>query len=400
MNEPTSMPEPPSPRPILPAFPAAEPPSAERSASNTEHRAEVPSEPAADPVAEFAAAFASQAAGGPGQVPTAEMALEPGPRVPNRMLDECDLRSPRIRRRVVLPVVLFLTACVTTFAAGAYGWKMAVLDDSFFQLARANWRQGLEYMAAAMAVLLAHEMGHFLMSVRYRVPASYPVFLPVPIMLTGTMGAVIGMDGRRADRKQLFDIGIAGPLAGLVLTVPLIFAGILTAKAAPPLKEPDPAALFSPQSQAIEHANEEALQAHFGQPLAVTLLRAWLRPEISPDAELVPNALYMAGWLGLLITGLNMLPISQLDGGHIIHGLFGRDARWIGRSLLIAAIAYIIVAEAYSWTLMLLLVIFLGTDHPPTANDQVRIGAWRWALGIASLLIPIFCFTLVPLLTD
>jgi len=356
MNEPISMPEPPQPGPILPIFQQ--------------------SEPAAELIAEL--------------VP------EPGPRVPQRMLDECDLRSPRIRRRVVLPALLFIAACVTTFAAGAYGWQVAILDDRFWDLARTNWRQGLEYMVAVMAVLLAHEMGHFLMTLRYRIPASYPVFLPVPMMLTGTMGAVIGMDGRKADRKQLFDIGIAGPLAGLVLTVPLICLGIRTAKPLPAHAPSDSTALVSPNSD----PTEDASQAHFGQPLAVSLLRAWLRPEISPNSELAPNAFYMAGWVGLLITGLNMMPISQLDGGHVTYGLWGEQSRWIGRSFLFAAIGYILVTENYSWTVMLLLVIFLGTDHPPTANDRVRIGPWRWALGMASLVIPILCFTPVPLLND
>jgi membrane-associated protease RseP (regulator of RpoE activity) len=360
MNEPMSMPEPPRPQQPGPSLPIFQ-----------------QSEPAAELIAEL--------------VP------EPGPQVPQRMLDECDLRAPRIRRRVVLPALLFVTACVTTFAAGVYGWQIAILDDRFLGLARANWRQGLEYMVAVMAILLAHEMGHFLMTLRYRVPASYPIFLPIPMMLTGTMGAVIGMDGRKADRKQLFDIGIAGPLAGLVLTVPLIWIGIRTAKPMPPYVPNDSTALVSPNSN---KAADDTSQAHFGQPLAVTWLRAWLRPEISPEMELAPNAFYMAGWVGLLITGLNMMPISQLDGGHVTYGLWGPDSRWIGRTFLFTAIACILFTENYSWTVMLLLVIFLGTDHPPTANDRVRLGPWRWALGLASLVIPILCFTPLPLLND
>ncbi len=361
MNESPSMPEPPHTGPVLPVYRAAA--------------------PIAGPQAEL----------------VAELVPEPGPRVPERMLDECDLRSPRIRRRVVLPVMLFLATCVTTFAAGAYGWKTVGLDDTFLGLARSNWRQGLEFMAAVMAILLAHEMGHFLMTVRYRIPASFPIFLPLPIMVTGTMGAVIGMDGRKADRKQLFDVGIAGPLAGLVLAVPLICAGIRTAEPMPAFEVPDATALVSPNSTPT---TVDSMQARLGQPIAVKLLRAWLRPEISSNTELAPNALYMAGWFGLLLTGLNMMPISQLDGGHVTYGLFGRKSRWIGRSLLIATIAFIIITEEYTWLLMLMLVIFLGTDHPRTANDRVRIGPWRWALGVASLVIPILCFTPTPLLKN
>ena len=141
----------------------------------------------------------------------AELVPEPGPQVPQRMLDECDLRSPRIRRRVVLPALLFVAACVTTFAAGVYGWQIAILDDRFLELARANWRQGVEYMVAVMAMLLAHEMGHFLMTVRYRVPASYPIFLPIPMMLTGTMGAVIGHGWTQGGSKAIVRHRHRGP---------------------------------------------------------------------------------------------------------------------------------------------------------------------------------------------
>lgn len=391
MSEPTSMPEPPAPRSVLPAFPVEEPsgaPGAKLSAAGEQTAVEPQVAPADMPVAIVVGDDAGQLDG------------EPGPRVPERMLDECDLHSPRIRRRVFLPALLFLTACFTTFAAGVYGWRMNVIHHTFWHLARLHWQQGLEYMAAVMAVLLAHEMGHFVMTVRHRVPASFPIFIPIPSTVTGTMGAVITMDGRRANRKQLFDIGIAGPLAGLVLTVPIICAGIFTAKPLPPYQETDPAALISVDRQSQSVSAKDATVIHFGEPLAVTLLRRWLRPEISPDMELAPNALYMAGWFGLLITGLNMLPISQLDGGHVIYGLFGRSSRLIARSMLVLAIAYIVVSGDYTWTAMALLVIFLGVDHPTTADDHARIGAFRWALGFASLVIPILCFTPMPLLAD
>ncbi len=247
------------------------------------------------------------------------------------MLDEFDLRGPP-RRRIVLPLLLFTAACFTTFSAGVYGWKLAMLGDSingnaFSQLVAANWRQGLTYLVACIGVLLAHEMGHFLMTIRYRVPASLPYFLPVPAMLTGTMGAVIVMDGSRADRKQLFDIGIAGPLAGLVLALPLVYFGMKTAP------ELTPAA----RTETTKVGDELVPRLRFGRPLLVRLVQPILRPELPRDAELDPNALYMAGWIGLLITGLNMVPLSQLDGGHVLFGLFGRRSRWIARGVLLGA---------------------------------------------------------------
>ncbi len=236
-----------------------------------------------------------------------------------------------------------------------------------------HWRQGLEYMLAVMAILLTHEMGHFLQAVRYRVPATFPWFLPLPIMLTGTMGAVIGMDGSRANRKQLFDIGLTGPLAGLVVAIPMIWFGIKHA-------QPDP----------------DAIELRLGTPLDVQIDRR-LGSARTGDGRLFRNPLFMAGWVGMLITGLNMLPVSQLDGGHVIYGLFGRHAKWVARAFVLAAIAFIIIEEQYNWVVMLVLVLLLGVDHPPTADDNARLGPVRWLIGLASLLIPVFCFTPVIL---
>ena len=105
----------------------------------------------------------------------------------------------------------------------------------------------------------------------------------------------------------------------------------------------------------------------------------------------------MAGWVGMLITGLNMLPISQLDGGHVIYGLFGRRANLVARAFLILAILFIVFGEHYNWTVMLVLVILLGVDHPPTRDDSVKLGWFRRVFGFVSLAIPVLCFTPVTL---
>jgi hypothetical protein len=178
----------------------------------------------------------------------------------------------------------------------------------------------------------------------------------------------------RANRRQLFDIGLAGPLAGLVLTIPLVCIGLMRA---------DPATVQI-----------------YGRPLLVKLLLPLLRPDLPEGALFRENALYMAGWVGMLITGLNMMPVSQLDGGHIIYGLLGRRSRWIARAFLLSAISLVVITENYNWLMMLVLVTFLGTDHPPTANDRVRIGPLRWLIGAASLAIPILCFSPTPLVID
>ena len=148
------------------------------------------------------------------------------------------------------------------------------------------------------------------------------------------------------------------------------------------------------------HTAAPATTQLFGQPLLVKLLLPYLRPELPAGTLLHENALYMAGWVGMLITGLNMMPVSQLDGGHIIYGLLGRRSRWIARAFLLTAMAAIVITDTYTWLVMLVLVTLLGADHPPTANDRVRIGPLRWLIGAASLAIPVLCFTPTPLRID
>lgn len=284
-------------------------------------------------------------------------------------------RRPGRQRRILLPIILFVATCYCTFQAGAlhFGeWDPRTIgipaDEREFLL---NQSGGWQYMLALIGILLAHEMGHFVMTLRHHVPASLPFFIPVPFSLIGTMGAVIGMDGRVADRRQLFDIGIAGPIAGLVIAMPVVCVGIIQAKSFP--------------------ANAIAAETYH-DPLVVKLLIPVLRPDLPADAELLLSPLLMAGWVGLLITGLNMMPVSQLDGGHVIYGLFGKKAHWIARAFLMAAVAYVIIAKVYLWTLMIVLVALMGTDHPPTANDRAALGPYRWAIGLASLAIPVLCF--------
>jgi hypothetical protein len=288
-------------------------------------------------------------------------------------------------RNLKLPLLLFLATCASTFWVGVTHWDP--LQPQYWaswplvgQAIAGNWLNGLQYMAAVLAILLTHEMGHFLQTVRYRIPASYPLCIPVPFNPIGTMGAVIGMDGTRADRKQIFDIGIAGPLAGLVVAFPVLWYGI---------KQLDLSR--SPAPGEIE----------FYLPLAAQWMLAWTHPGAAWAQERWVglselNPFFMAGWVGMLITGLNMLPISQLDGGHTMYALFLDRAHTFSRYFISFAILYVVINldEAVLWTPMLLLVIFLGIHHPPTANDDVELGPVRRAIGLASLAIPVLCFPL------
>lgn len=295
--------------------------------------------------------------------------------------------APPPGRKVLLPVLLFVITCMTTFWAGSHARILfndfVVVDGRVVPLAGhaigaiGLWHDAFIYMLCVMGMLLAHEMGHFIQCLRYRVPASLPFFIPMPFTPIGTMGAVISMEGSNADRKELFDIGISGPLAGLVVAIPLVWFGI---------------------KYAVPSPQQVLADLHLQDPLLFKILIHYLHPELAPGQELAMNPVLMAGWVGMLITGLNMFPIAQLDGGHVSYALFGpRGAGWLARVVLMASILYMIIFSSYTWILMLMLVAYIGVDHPPTANDRAHIGWGRRILGLVCLLIPIFCFTPNPI---
>lgn len=275
-------------------------------------------------------------------------------------------QEPPPRRRVLLPLGLFLMTCYATYSAGGKLYPTGFDPQA-----------GQVYMLAVMSILLTHEMGHFLQAVRHHVPASLPFFIPLPsFFITGTMGAVI-VQGSNSNRLQLFDIGVSGPLAGLVVAIPVTCLGIMNAEIAPEL----------PPGVGV---------MHFGDPLLVELLIWWLR-DVPYGTELTLNPLLKAGWFGLLLTGLNMMPVSQLDGGHVAYALLGRHAHTLAHLLILAVIAAMVITAQYQFVVMVVLVLLIGVDHPPTSDDTVELGLGRKIIGFASLLIPIFCLSPVPI---
>lgn len=287
------------------------------------------------------------------------------------------------KRRVRLPIILFILTCISTFVVGALNWYPsyylfgATGSEGAMQLRQVilqNWQDGLIYMTCVLAILLTHEMGHFLATIRYHIPASFPYFIPFPISPIGTMGAVIGMDGMRANRKEMFDIGLAGPLAGLLLAIPIMWVGIQKLD----LSQPG----YGPYAVDL--------------PLAMRLAIEYIQPAGYESGTTIWfsqfNPYFMAGWVGLLITGLNMLPVSQLDGGHVIYTLFGKRSYWIARGFVLLSIAYMVMTWRFNWIVMLILVMLIGPDHPPTRDDRVPLGWFRYTLGCLCVFIPVFCF--------
>jgi membrane-associated protease RseP (regulator of RpoE activity) len=294
-------------------------------------------------------------------------------------------RSVRSNRRVAL--VLFLATCASVFLAGlvpgggllqAVGELQAAWQRGiFWPVWQVMARDGALYFFAVMTILIAHEMGHFLQAKRYRVPATVPYFIPFPITPFGTMGAVIIQGAGVANRKSLFDIAISGPLAGLVFALPITAIGV--------------------QQADFIRVEPGQVGAIFNDPLVLQWMSRWIHGPMPEHHELHLNALLFAGWVGIFITALNLMPIGQLDGGHILYTLIGRRAHRVALGLLAAAITFMFWTQQVGYALMVVLLFVAGPRHPPTANDNMPLGAGRIALGWLTLAFVIIGFTPVPI---
>ena len=278
--------------------------------------------------------------------------------------------------RLWLAVLLFVLTIGSTFFVGA--------QDLDFQTGAFvfNAGNGLAFSAALLGILLAHELGHYIMARREGVATSYPFFIPVPFSL-GTLGAFIAIKEPVPNRRALLAIGIAGPLAGLAVSIPVLLIGlsISTVRDVAAVQAALPNAAFSTEGNSLLYAAAKILV--FGRFL----------PSGGEDVFIHPVAL--AGWAGLLLTGLNLLPAGQLDGGHIFFALFGpRVSAWMSR-----AVAVILLGLGFLWSgwfLWAVLVAVLGQRHSPLLNEVSPLrGPWR-ALAVLGIVVFALVFTPVP----
>ncbi|MFB6107139.1 MAG: site-2 protease family protein [Halobacteriaceae archaeon] len=280
-------------------------------------------------------------------------------------------------------VLLGLTVLSTLYAGSA--WYYADLAADPWTLLR-----GLPFVAAVLGVLGTHELGHYVMSRYHRVDASLPYFIPVPSFI-GTMGAVIRMKGHIPDRRALFDIGVAGPLAGLVATVVVTAVGLTL----PPVHVPD--WVFS-ATQTVE--------LEFGYPPLIHII-AWVvgQPLVYDDPHLAVNPVVIGGWVGMFVTFLNLLPVGQLDGGHIVRAILGPRQETVaalvpGALFALAGYLYFFteVSDAAGiwafWGVLTTVVAYAGSARP--ISDE-RLDARRTLLGVLTLVLGVLCFTPVPI---
>ncbi len=232
---------------------------------------------------------------------------------------------------------------------------------------------GLMFSAAIMSVLGSHEMGHYFAARRWKMKTSLPYFIPFPTII-GTMGAIIKHKGAIPNRKALFDVGVAGPVAGIVVSILVLVVG---------LKIP------------YELSGEPGI--YIGTPLLFDVVVKL----VGFEGEVV-HPVAFAGWVGLFVTFLNMLPVGQLDGGHVARAMFGKSAEVISKSVPLLLIGLGFYLSAYSiptgvWIVWGLITFFFAlSPHPEPLDDTTPIDRKRFLLGIVAFLLAILCFTPVP----
>ena len=241
--------------------------------------------------------------------------------------------------------------------------------------------RGLWYSGTILAILGCHELGHYFACRYYDVDASLPFFIPVPFLLTGTMGAFIRIREPIRTKRMLFDIGIAGPIAGFVVAVPALFIGMAMSNVGPA------PAVMPPGS------------ATLGQPLLFQFA-SWVLFGNAPDNYMLNmHPIAFAAWFGLLATALNLFPIGQLDGGHISYAVLGRRSTYVTFAMISVAIALTYFSLSWLvWTaLMIAMLVTFGPRHPRTFDEHVPLDRPRLILAIVALIMFILCFTPAPI---
>jgi membrane-associated protease RseP (regulator of RpoE activity) len=254
--------------------------------------------------------------------------------------------------------------------------RLALHGGLFILTLLSTWYvAGIVYSAAIMTILLAHEMGHYVVSRRYGVTATLPYFIPFPFSPFGTFGAVIKMRGVIADKKALFDIGVAGPLSGFILSVPCAFVGVALSRAV----KIDPS--IYPMT--------------LGEPLLLKFFERIIVGQLPAGYDLLIHPLGFAGWVGLFVTALNLLPIGQLDGGHIIYSAFGKKSRYVHHILILTLLLFAVFYNA-GWLILIVLLMVFGTGHPDPVDSESPLDGKRKLLAFLMLIVFVISFVPAP----
>jgi len=295
-------------------------------------------------------------------------------------------------RRVGLPrktwvhVLLFVLTGMTTTVFGFAEVEsfrenrpldVELLVNGYARLAHGDLSvlSGLNFSLPLLLILLAHEFGHYFACQRWRVRASLPYFMPSPTLF-GTLGAFIRIQSPICKRRSLFDIGVSGPLAGFVMLLPFLFIGVRLSRVTPGAGAHGPFV--------------------FEAPLLLQALEAERFPGVS-HANILLHPVALAAWAGLLATAINLLPIGQLDGGHILYAVFGAKAH----RRVSTALPVVLVALGYwywPWYVLAAVIFLFGRRHP-LVYDETRLDGYRAAVSVVALLLFLFSICIVPVYT-
>jgi membrane-associated protease RseP (regulator of RpoE activity) len=293
-------------------------------------------------------------------------------------------QTSRPPERIWRYVTLFVLTLITTtlvgiehYASFYAGFRTIELPFSFWELAV----RGLWYSVSILAILGAHEFGHYYACRYYRVDASLPYFLPVPpILLSGTLGAFIRIRQPFPSKRALFDIGIAGPIAGFVVLVPVLMIGMYL-------------------SRVVEVPKDfQGVLVELGEPLLFKAA-AWLTFGPVPEGYTVSmHPVAFAAWFGMLATTLNLFPVGQLDGGHISYAVLGRSSTFVSLATVLCLIALSFMSSSWLlWTvLMVAMLVMLGPRHPRSADEHVPLDGARIWLAVFAIVMFVLCFAPVP----
>lgn len=281
-------------------------------------------------------------------------------------------RAPRIPRGWRWNLAGFLLTVVSTLWAGAYlegaAWDFVFHDPG--QIAT-----GWAFSVSLLAILAAHEFGHWIVAQRYGLHVTLPFFIPLPVLSPiGTLGAVIKMKTPMYTRRMLLDVGAAGPLAGIAVAIPVSILGIVR----------------SPVM-----AVDDVIGIRLGEPLLFKAVLSAFGPAVPPGHDVFLGTVAFAGWLGLFVTALNLLPVGQLDGGHVLYALLGRRQHRVGQlffaSMLVAGLWW---PGWIVWAMLVLLVI--RVRHPPVLDPDLELDRRRKVVGWLAIAVFAACFTPIP----
>ncbi len=282
------------------------------------------------------------------------------------MQDPMNVESPK-RRKPWLHLALFFCTLVTTTVAGALQNGVDLFSDP------GRVVSGLPFAITLMTILLVHELGHYFMSRYHGVQATLPYFIPAPSFI-GTFGAFIKMKSPPADRRALFDVAAAGPLAGLILAVPAVVVGL--------------------QLSTVGTSEGMGGGITLGSSLLLSFLSRITLGSLPEEANIVMHPIAFAGWIGLLVTAMNLLPVGQLDGGHVAYALFGRRHFWVSRLALVVILSFGFMGWWYGWLVWGVLLLLLGMGHPPPLDPNVPLDTKRRLLGW--FMIAVLAITFIP----